>query len=266
MHVIYVDVLLVCSLLVDYLLLRLTARLTHSRLSFARALVAAVFGSFSSLLVLLPPMPAALSILCNLVTAVLLCLAAFGCRDVRRLFWHCLCFLGMSCMLAGMLLALSLAGARVYFANGSWYPDISLHHLVLFTVVSYGLLTAVQRLQNRSHTADGCYQVYIRYGQHTVKLDGIADTGNSLVDFYTGKPVIICPKARLSSLLPDELPPRGFRPLPCATVAGEGMVLCFTPDEVVIRSEHRRKPVDVLIGMTEHESEEAIFHPRLLYY
>lgn len=265
MHVIYVDVLLVCSLLVDYLLLRLTARLTHSRLSFVRALAAAAFGSLSSLLVLLPPMSAVLSVLCNLTTAVLLCLTAFGCRDIRRLFWHCLCFLGMSCMLAGMLLAMSLAGARVYFANGSWYPDISLHHLVLFTAGSYGLLTVVQYLQNRSHTADGCYQVYIRYGQHTVKLNGIADTGNSLVDFYTGKPVIICPKTQLAPLLPDKLP-KGLRPLPCMTVAGEGMVLCFTPDEVVIHSEHRHKPVDVLVGMTEQESEGAIFHPRLLRY
>lgn len=261
---IYADVLLCTSLFMDYILLRLTAGLTHTRLSFGRALLGAAVGSLGSLLILLPPMPVVLSVLCSIGGSVVLCMAAFGWRDMRRLFWHCLCFLGMSCMLAGILLALSLMGARIYYANGSWYPDISLRHLVLFTIGAYLLLCLVQRLHDRSHAADGSYSVCIRYGTGIVTLDGIADTGNALTDFYTGKPVIICPQEALRPILPEELPPRGFRPLPCSTVAGDGMVLCFAPDEVVIRSEGRHRTVDALIGMTTHGEGKAVFNPKLL--
>ena len=266
MHVIYADVLLVTSLFMDYILLQLTAGLTHTRLSFGRALLGAAVGSAASLLILLPPMPLVLSLLCKLGSSILLCIAAFGCRNGRRLFWHCLCFLGMSCMVAGILLALSLMGARIWYANGSWYPDISLRQLVVFTVGAYLILSIVQRLRDRSTAADGSYRVTIRKGSAVVVLDGMADTGNALTDFYTGKPVIICGRAQLSPLLPEELPPEKYRPLPCSTVAGDGVVLCFAPDEVLISSDRSHKPVDVLIGFTEHGTEQAVFNPKLLRY
>ena len=266
LHIIYADVLLCTSLFMDYILLQLTAGLTHTRLSFGRALLGAAVGSAASLLILLPPMPLVLSLLCKLGSSVLLCIAAFGCKDGKRLFWHCLCFLGMSCLLAGMLLALSLMGAKVYYANGSWYPDISLRHLVLFTVGAYIVLSVVQRLQDRSSTADGSFRVTIRYGSAVVMLEGLADTGNALTDFYTGKPVVICGREQLRPLFPEEPPPGKLRPLPCSTVAGDGLVLCFSPDEVVISSERRRKSVDVLIGMTEQGTDKAVFNPKLLRY
>ncbi|MBR3629728.1 MAG: sigma-E processing peptidase SpoIIGA [Oscillospiraceae bacterium] len=250
----------------DYILLQLTAGLTHTRLSFGRALFGAAVGSTASLLILLPPLPLVLSLLCRLGSSVLLCIAAFGCKDRKRLFWHCLCFLGMSCMLAGILLALSLLGAKIYYANGSWYPDISLRHLVLFTAGAYLVLSIVQRVQDRSAAADGSYRVTIRSRDAVVMLNGLADTGNALTDFYTGKPVIICNKAQLRPLLPETLPPERFRPLPCSTVAGEGMVLCFTPDEVIISNDRRRKCVDVLIGITEQGTDRAVFNPKLLRY
>lgn len=267
MRTIYVDVLLVCSLYMNYILLRLTARMTHTRLSFGRTLLGAGLGSLGSLIILLPPMPVVLSLLCKLGTAVLLCLAAFGWRSGQRILWHCICFLGMSCLLAGVLMALSLSGlVRLYHANASWYPDISLVSLIGFTIAAYLLLTFVQRLHDRTHAAEEAYTVHIRYGSRTALLEGLADTGNALTDFYTGKPVIICDRAQLAPLLPESLPPKGFRPLPCATVAGDGMVLCFTPDEVVIRSERGTKSVDALIGMCDQETKKAIFNPKILRY
>lgn len=265
MRTIYVDVLLVCNLYMNFLLLRLTARLTHTRLSCGRALLGAGLGSLFSLVILLPAMPWWLSLLVKPGMAVLLCLAAFGWKGKNRLFWHCLSFLGLSCVMAGVLTSLAGMGLlRIYHANASWYPDISLAALVGFTIAAYGILSVVQRIRDR--TAEGTYTVHIRYGSKTAQLEGLADTGNALVDFYTGKPVIICGREKLSALLPEELPPKGFRPLPCSTVAGEGMVLCFTPDEVVIRSENGMKAVDVLIGMSEQAHPKAIFNPKLLRY
>ena len=63
--------LLVFDLYMTFLLLRLTAALTHTRLRFWRAMLGAAAGSLSSLLVLLPPMPFVLTLLCKLLSAVL---------------------------------------------------------------------------------------------------------------------------------------------------------------------------------------------------
>lgn len=263
MRTIYLDVLFIFSFYMNYLLLRLTARLSHTHLKFSRALLGAGAGSCSSLLILAPQMPFLLSILCKMGTAFLICLTAFG-RN-HNLLWQCFCFLGISCLMAGGLFALSFSG-RMCYANGIWYPDISLKVLIIGTISAYLLLSVIQRFQDRK--PDGSYFVSVRYGQHSIRLDGLADTGNTLTDFLTGQPVIICGKESLHEMLPETFPAKGFRPLPCTTVAGEGMLMVFRPDEVVIQSEKTgyTKQVDVLIGLSEQNHHQAIFNPKLLHY
>jgi stage II sporulation protein GA (sporulation sigma-E factor processing peptidase) len=116
------------------------------------------------------------------------------------------------------------------------------------------------------HTADGGYRVCIRYRCCTVQLRGLADTGNSLVDFFTGKPVIVCDAAGFAGIDTDAFPPKGFRLLPIATVSGSGMIPVFQPDEVVIYTEQtgRCQQVDALVGLGERGNGMAIFHPRVL--
>lgn len=264
MHTIYLDVLLVFDLYMNCMLLRLTARLTHTRLRFGRLLLGGAAGSLGSLLVLFPPMPFVLSLLCKLSEALLICLAAFGIRDRRVFVWHCLCFLGLSCVLAGMMLALTGTG-NVLYANGCWYPVISLRMLVICTILAYALLTVISRVRERHAACDGSFEVIIRKGEHTVRLDGLADTGNTLTDFCTGKPVIICSGRMLGDMIPSD--GRRLRPLPYRTVAGEGLLMVFHPDETLIRETRTGilRAVDVLIGCDEQPHAEAIFHPKLIH-
>ncbi len=267
---VYLDVLLVFNLYVNYILLRITARLTHSPLGFGRCLGAAALGSLSTLMIFLPEMPVLLSVLCKLLIAVLLSAAAFGWRSWVRLCWNSLCLFGASFLLAGILLALALlCNVRVLHANSCWYLDVSLLHLVVFTIAAYLLLSAVQYIHDRSHAADGGYRVVIRYRSCTAQLEGLADTGNSLVDFLTGSPVVICDRQLLGAMVPEGTAlPRGWRLIPYSTVSGGGMLPVFRPDETVIHSRQNGtcKKVDVLIGVTDQETRKAIFHPKLLHY
>ncbi len=267
MQVVYLDVLLVFNLYVNYLLLRITARITHTRLRMRRCLVCAALGSISTLMIFLPPMPALLSVLCKLLVAVILCTAAFGMHDRMRLCWCSICLFGSSFALAGILLALSLlSGVRVVHVNSCWYLDVSLLHLILFTIAAYILLHTVQYLHDRSHAAAEGFRVCIRYRRCTVQLNGIADTGNSLVDFFTGKPVMIC-DAKAFGDMPDTLR-KGFRLIPFRTISGEGMIPVFQPEEITIFSERTgqyRSP-DVLIGLGGQSDGTAVFHPKILRF
>ncbi|MBQ7012772.1 MAG: sigma-E processing peptidase SpoIIGA [Oscillospiraceae bacterium] len=268
MQTIYLDVLLVCQLYVHYILLRITAGMTHSRLRTGRCLLGAACGSLSTLMIFLPPLPTVLSVLCKLLCAVLLCALTFGWHDPRRLLWNSISLFGSSFALAGILLALSLcSGIRVVEANACWYLDVSLLHLVLFTIVAYLLLRTVQHLRDRSHAAEGGYRICIRYRSCTAQLEGLADTGNVLTDYFTGCPVIVCDRALLGAMLPaDDTCPQGCRLLPYTTVSGSSLLPVFRPDEVVIRSERdgRTRCVDALIGAGTSPTKKAIFHPRLL--
>lgn len=260
LQVVYLDVLLLFNFYMNYLLIRLTARITHRKTGFLRAVLGASLGSLSALVFLLPELPAWMTGIYKIFSAVLICLTAFG---KMHLFWSCFCFLGISFLTAGILFAVSMTGHLTAIQNNAcYYFNISLPDLIFLTMLAYGLLSVMQYFHDRTHQTTGVYQVMIRYQEHTAKLEGLADTGNSLVDFYTGKPVIVCDRNLLNSIQPKH-----SHPIPYMTIAGSAMLEVFQPDEVLILQEQgRSRSVDVLIGMGTQQNQKAIFNPKLLYY
>lgn len=261
LQIVYLDVLLVFNLYMNYLVLSLTARITHVRLVFFRGLLGAGIGSISSLMLLLPQLPLLVSGMLKLLTALLICLTAFG---RNRLFRNCLSFFGISFLTAGILFAVSVCTELTSLhQNSYWYFDLSLMHLLGFTVAAYGILSIIQYFYDRNQLQENTYRVSVRYHQQTALLEGLADTGNSLTDFYTGKPVMICDR----TLLGEMAHPEHSHILPYLTISGSGTLEVFQPDEVVISPEcGTAKNVDVLIGIGTQENGKAIFNPKLMRF
>ena len=261
MQVIYLDVLLIFNLYMNYLLLSLTARLTHTRFLFFRGLLGAGLGSFSSLLLFLPELPVICSVFAKFLTAFMICFIAFG---KKRIFRTCCYFFGTSFLMAGGLFAVSLCSPEnSAHQNGYYYFDISLFQLAGFTILAYMLLSLIQFLYDRNQFSERSYQVAVRFHQKTIFLEGLADTGNSLTDFYTGKPVIICDASKLGEFAR----PEHSHILPYLTVAGSGTLEVFQPDEIIISPETgTSKSVDALIGIGMQENGKAIFNPKLIRF
>ncbi len=271
MQTIYLDVLLILNLYVNWFLLRGTARLTHTRLHTVRCIAAALCGSFTSLTVLLPPMPTVLALAVKLLTAMLPVGIAFGMRRIR-IFLRCLAvFVCVSFAFAGLMLALcTLSETDLLIWSGSCiYLHFSPVVLILCTAVSYFLLRLASFIRLRFHHADENYEVIIRVGAHLARQAGLADTGNSLADCFTGLPVIIFGMNALRTLpqmqSPETLP--HYRLLPYATVSSSSNMPVFHPDEVLIHSLSTGKTyhADALIGIAAQHQNVAIFNPNLLH-
>ncbi|MDD6269785.1 MAG: sigma-E processing peptidase SpoIIGA [Oscillospiraceae bacterium] len=269
-HTIYIDVLLILNLYVNWLLLRGTAKLTHTRLSGIRCILAAAAGSLTSLSVLLPPVPAVLSLGLKLLSAVIPVAAAFGISSARR-FFRCLAvFLCTSFAFAGFMLAVcSFSDTNILIWSGSCiYLHFSLTALILCTAAAYFFLRLFSWVRLRYFHSDEMYEVILRLGTHTAKQKGIPDTGNSLTDCFTGMPVIIFGKEALLSIPgisePEKLP--GYRPVPFSTVSGSDVIAAFRPEEIIIRSISSGKiiKIDALAGIAEGQ-KSAIFNPNLLH-
>lgn len=270
MHTIYIDVLLILNLYVNWLLLRGSAKLAHIRLSTLRCFIAASIGSLTSLTIFLPQMPLFISLIIKLLTAVIPVGTAFGITPIRQ-FLRCLSvFLCTSFAFAGFMLALcTFSDADLLIWSGSCiYLHFSLTSLILCTAAAYFLLKIFSWIRLRFFHSDESYEIIVRLGTHTAKQTGLADTGNNLIDCFTGKSVIIFGKEALSSIPninhPEKLP--GYRLLPYATVSGSGLLPVFRPDEVIIKSISCGKTMstDVLIGIAEKQNS-AIFSPNLLH-
>ena len=240
METIYIDVLIVLNIYMNYFLLRITAGLTHSPLRTGRCIWGAVWGSIFSLTILLPDMGAMLPLLIKLAAAVSIVIISFGIRGKKRLFLNTSAFFAANFVLAGTVYGVySLLKPKfMHFRNGSFYIDFSLLILIMTTAALYFALRLIRLITDKAPV--GSYRVCVRAGKKILNLSGLADTGNILVDYFTGSPVIICSEESFSELTGRELDisllPKGFRLLPCTAVSGSGLIPVFRPDEVLICS------------------------------
>ncbi|MGN0629931.1 MAG: sigma-E processing peptidase SpoIIGA [Ruminococcus sp.] len=269
MRTIYIDVLLILNLYVNWFLLKGTARVTHTRLTSFRCFLAAALGSLTSLAVFLPVLPLPVSIGIKLACSAVPVGAAFAFMGAMC-FLRCLfVFLTLSFAFAGFMLAVcSASGTDLLIWSGSCiYLHFSLTALILCTSAAYFLLRVFSWVKMRFCHSDEIYEVIIRIGTHTAKLKGIADTGNSLTDCFTGKAVVIFGKESLSSIPEIEEPEKlhGYRLLPYSTVSGSGIMPVFCPDEIIIKNVNRGTihSTDALAVLAEGE-KSAIFSPKLL--
>lgn len=118
MPTIYLDVLLLQSLYVNYFLLRAAAKLTHTPLGWLRCGLAAAGSSLFSLLILLPPLPVLLQLLLKLLAAAAAVVLAFGLHR-ESFFRQCGCFFLCNFLLAGLILAVDSLTPRGFAAWGN---------------------------------------------------------------------------------------------------------------------------------------------------
>ena len=262
--VIYLDVLLLSNLWADYALLHAAASLAHLPLPRLRGLLAAGIGAAFALTVLLPPLPAALCLIFRAVAAFAVCAAAFGFRHLLR---TTALFLGLSLFFCGTVYALSRIRAPVgfYTRNTVIYADVSLMTLLLGTALAAGISAYFSRRnavrQSRSLI------LHFRISGRDFALHALSDTGNTLRDPFTGKPVAVCAAAALESWLsryPDTVTAlsscKGFRMLPVRTVTGARLLPAFQPEAATVsRSECPLAAcrADLLIAVSDDAAPET---------
>lgn len=254
-----------------------SAKISHTPLKIKRCIAASVMGGLFSLLILVPDISWIVNILLKLIVSVIIISAAFGIKKgLKYTVKLVLCFYAINFIFAGIMLSLRYAFSLSFmkFSNSYFYMDFSLLSLVIFTIISYAAVCAVRYIIDRNSVSEGIYKVIIRHNGKTVSIDGIADTGNSLSDSFSGKPVIICGRNEIEKII--EIPEislvsgdysifRNFKIIPYSTIGESGVIPVFAPDEVLIKEEKSNKimQTDALIGIS-NKNIKAVFNPGIL--
>ena len=205
--VIYVDTLFLLNAIVDYLLLLCSARLAGERLSRLRFALGALLGGLYAVALFLPGFGFLGRPLCRLSAAVLMVLTAFG--GCRRLLRQVVIFFLLSCAFGGGVLAIGLLGGRgLSLGGGVLYSSMDLKIVLLSAAGCYAVITLIFRGAGR-HTAASRELLPARLSlrERQVELTGLVDTGNTLTDPATGRPVLVAEADSLEELLPAGLGP-----------------------------------------------------------
>ncbi len=200
---VYLDTLFLLNFLMDYLLLLVTAKVAGEPFRRLRLALGGLVGALFAAVVFLPGWEWLTHPACKLGSAVLMLLAAFG--GSRHLLRLGLLFFALSCGLGGGVLVIGLLSGRgLAFHNGVLSTGMDLKAVMLSAAVCYAVLTLIFRRSGR-HVGRELTPAVVSIGGESVLLTALRDTGNTLTDPVTGRPVLVTEGARLRQLLPEEL-------------------------------------------------------------
>ena len=202
MTVIYLDELFLLNFVVDYLLLLAAGRLSGEILRRGWLALGAAIGAAYAAAAVLPGMGFLLHPLCKLGAAVLALLAGYG--KSRRLLRVSLVFFAVSAAFGGGVFALQLLGGRgLTLQNGIFYSAMDLRLILLSAAGCYVLITLLfQRTARHSGLRRELVPAVLTLEGRRVALTALVDTGNTLTDPATGRPVMVAEGETLSPLFP----------------------------------------------------------------
>ncbi len=203
MTVVYIDSLFLLNLVVNYLLLISAARLAGEIIRRPRLGLGAGLGALYAALVFFPGMGFLLHPLCKLGAAVVMLLCAFG--GSRRLLRVTLIFFGVSAAFGGGIFAIELLGGRgLSLKNGIFYSSMDLRLILLSAAVCYVVLSLVFRSTGRHAGRGGeLTPAVLTLKGRRVALTALVDTGNTLTDPVTNRPVMVAEGEKLARLFPE---------------------------------------------------------------
>ncbi len=279
-YTVYIDQVFIGSLVMNMMILWVTARLGKISYSRWRLLAGAAVGALYSLFLFIPAMEGYLGPGYKLLVSLLMVAVVFLPRPPQKVLVLLAYFYLSTFMLGGTVLGIinflhkssfdgRLTGMMQAIDTFLWYG-------IFLAVLIYWILGRVmpaalrKRLMLPLLRAD----LTVRLGERKVSLRALLDTGNSLSDPLTGHPVIIAEYAAIKEILPEQvctlieshgledgtavlaalgenIRPGNFRIIPYRSVGREnGWLLGFRPDEVELKAgDNFHKVSDVVVAL-----------------
>lgn len=283
--VIYLDVLILINLYVTYFQILAVSVFTHRKTVWYRKLSAAGIGAVASLSIFIPQEMVLTLTLLKIFLCALIAFVAFGYTGFRAYAVSVLFLMLVSFVFSGLMLCVWLFAApmKMLFINGTVYFGVDTITIILSTCAAYGVVRIIRYILDKNGKTDGKYTVIIKNNGRECRLSALADSGNGMVDCFSGLPVIVCRRDMCADVSPPAIEMiennsdisdigtqmiKGVRIMPFSTVGKGGLICMFKAESVVIDDEtnEEKYPVNALIGIVigGRQEYEAIFNPKIL--
>ena len=283
--VIYLDVLILINLYVTYFQILAVAAFTHRKTVWYRKLSAAGIGAVALLSIFIPQEMVLTLTLLKIFLCALIAFVAFAYTGFRAYAVSVLFLMLVSFVFSGLMLCVWLFAApmKMLFINGTVYFGIDTMTIILSTCAAYGVVRIIRYILDKNGKTDGKYTVIIKNNGRECRLSALADSGNGMVDCFSGLPVIVCRRDMCADVSPPAIDMiennsdiseigtqmiKGVRIMPFSTVGKGGLICMFKAESVVIDDEtnEEKYPVNALIGIVigGRQEYEAIFNPKIL--
>ncbi len=208
---VYADVLFLINFLINFLLLSLTARIAHMKVSQKRLLLGTFVAALYAVCMFFPRLSFGYSASAKVLFSLFVVAITFRIRGLRLFLKTVGIFYLVTFAFGGSILAIfSFTGVGAALGaimkNGIFYMNLPWKVLVASSLVSYAVLSVGARVfKSRIPRETLLQKVSISFLGKEVWLDALLDTGNALCEPFSGAPVIVAEREKLLPILPEAL-------------------------------------------------------------
>lgn len=294
---VYADIILLENLIMNYLILWSTARLTRYSYSKIKLVIASALGAVYAVFSYFPEYSYLFSFFMKILFSILIVIVAYTPSHFHLLLKLTGIFYIVSFIFGGAAFGL------FYFVNGlnltsngiSFIRDFPIKILAVSVIVAYFTVKySWDYIQHRIKRERLIVRVEMVFDKKQSCLEALVDTGNSLKDPITNAPVMITDYSMIKELLPDDIQKiferseendlnaiaeimsiskwaARFRIIPFKSLGREnGMLVGFRPDEITIFDNDRRIQLHNIIiaiyrkNLSIDGEYNALIHPEML--
>lgn len=255
---IYVDIVLLENLCMNYIILFATGFIMKMKLHHIRIILSALVGGVYAILSYMQIFPIYSNMIVKIVLSVCMIYIAFFPKGIKALIKQLVMFYLVSFVFGGCAFALLyfVKPQDIFMRNGVYIGTYPIKIALLGGIVGF-ILTyiAFKIVKNRMSKKGLIYEIEIKIDEKSTKVKAMLDTGNQLKDPITAIPVVIVEKEKLYEIVPksildniedilggdwkeneDNISFRSrFRMIPFHSIGKQnGMLLGFKADEVKV--------------------------------
>lgn len=298
---VYLDVVFLINLIMDYAILWATARLGQLEVNHKRLLAGALVGALYCIALLIPSLTFLYSLLFRLILSLLIVSVAFAPLSPLKFIQTCGYFYLIAFTMGGAI----LGGIYLLSTNPRFFETVSQVVQRLIDLPYAWLLVGVAvaiiigkwgTVWIKQALVKSFFRVplTICFDGQSLTIPALLDTGNQLKDPLTQAPVIITEYSAVEPFLPDDLKDifrssseidikkiskdlansvwsSRFRLIPFSSIGKQhGMLLGLRPDRITILVDERQVTTrNVVVGiynkpLCPQGSYQALLHPGLL--
>lgn len=259
--VIYVDVLIFINIIINYCILSVTKKFLALKSSQLRLIIASFISALFSLSVFLPECNIIISLLIKISCAFAMCIIAFEYSGVITYIKGILTTFMFSVIFCAALIMIYqiYKPKNMAIINDTIYIHINPILLITISIVIYLIIILLQRILHQN-TLNSSVLLKIIIQNIEYNCIGKVDTGNSVIEPFSGSPVIITEKSVLKDL--NITKPRI---IPYKALGTTGVLYAVKANKVFIDNKEIDKEIYIAIYNGEIDQQyKAIINSKIL--
>ena len=296
---IVIEYLLIENLIINYIILYVTKTLTRTKTTRLRLILAAILGSLYSLVLFFPRLLFMTRFSIKLLLSVLLVLIAFNPSRFKLFIKQISTFYFVSFIFAGAIIGIynfTKNSNDLIFKPINSLKGFPIKYLILGIIIAIILIkSTLEYYFTKINKENYLTRVTVVLNNKKVYFTALIDTGNSLKEPFTKKPVMIAEYDSLDHILPvdireiyinkkdrdlnyigrimDELKDNmNLRLIPFKSVgSSNGLIIGFKPDYIVISSNDGKEEINdnIIVGiyndkLSMDHQYNGLLHPEIL--